>query len=238
MEIFQDQIALVTGASSGIGKAIALSLAEGGATVCLIARRARVLEETAAHNRSALRPYPTDLAKYEDVNKLIAALKSEFQHIDIIVHSAADYVRGPVSSAPLADFERLYRINVLAPYALTQALLPVLPPQQGQIVFVNSSAGLAAPEDLSQYAATKHALRAIADSLRKEVNKHGIRVLSVYLGRTATPLQAAVHAMEHKTYRPENLMQAEDVASIILHALSLPRLVEVTEIQMRQLQPQ
>jgi NADP-dependent 3-hydroxy acid dehydrogenase YdfG len=236
--MFQDQIALVTGASSGIGKAVALSLAERGATVCLVARRVKVLEEVAALNRSELRPFPTDLAKYEDVNKLIAALRSEFEHIDIIVHSAADYVRGPVSSAPLADFDRLYRINVLAPYALTQALLPVLRPQQGQIVFVNSSAGLAAPEDLSQYAATKHALRAIADSLRKEVNKHGIRVLSVYLGRTATPLQVAVHAMEHKTYRPENLMQAEDVAGVIAHALSLPRSAEVTEIQMRQLEPQ
>ena len=63
-------------------------------------------------------------------------------------------------------------------------------------------------------------------------------MLSVYLGRTATPLQAAVHAMEHKIYRPENLMQAEDVAGVIVHALSLPRSVEVTEIQMRQLQPQ
>jgi NADP-dependent 3-hydroxy acid dehydrogenase YdfG len=238
MENFKDQIAIVTGASSGIGKAVALSLAERGATVCLVARRAKVLEEVAALNRSELRPFPTNLAKYEDVNKLIAALRSEFKHIDIIVHSAADYVRGPVSSAPLTDFERLYRINVLAPYALTQALLPALPPQHGQIVFVNSSAGLAAPEGLSQYAATKHALKAIADSLRKEVNKHGIRVLSVYLGRTATPLQAAVHAMEHKSYRPENLMQAEDVAGVIMHALSLPRSAEVTEIQMRQLQRQ
>jgi len=70
------------------------------------------------------------------------------------------------------------------------------------------------------------------------VNNHGILVLSVYLGRTATPLQAVAHSMEHKSYRPENLMQAEDVAGIIVHALSLPRSAELTEIQMRQLQPQ
>lgn len=106
---------------------------------------------------------------------------------------------------------------------------------RGQIVFVNSSAGLAAPENLSQYASTKHALKAIADSLRKEVNQDGIRVLSVYLGRTATLLQERVHEMEHKTYRPENLMQADDVAIVIINALSLPLTAEVTDIQMRSL---
>ena len=79
--------------------------------------------------------------------------------------------------ARITDFELQYRTNVLAPYALTQALLPMLAAYRGQIVFVNSSAGLAAPENLSQYAATKHALKAIADSLRKEVNPDGIRVL-------------------------------------------------------------
>ena len=67
------------------------------------------------------------------------------------------------------------------------------------------------------------------------MNKYGIRVLSLYLGRTATPLQEAVHLMEHKPYRPENLMQAEDVATVIINALSLPRSAEITEIQMRQL---
>ena len=111
----------------------------------------------------------------------------------------------------------------------------MLPAQRGQIVFVNSSAGLTAPENLSQYAATKHALKAIADSLRKEVNEDGIRVLSVYLGRTATQLQARVHAMENRTYRPEDLMQADDVAAVIINALSLPRTAEVTDIQMRSL---
>jgi len=236
VENFKDQVALVTGASSGIGKAVAVSLAERGATVCLVARRLEVLKEVAATERvpKSLRPYPTDLANPEEICRLISAVRGDFKHVDIIVHCAADYARGPIATVAIAEFERLYRINVLAPYALTQALLPLLRPQCGQIVFINSSAGLAAPEELSQYAATKHALKAIADSLRQEVNKHGIRVLSVYLGRTATPLQETVHLMEHKPYRPENLMQAADVASVIMNALSLPRSTEITEIQMRQ----
>lgn len=238
MAIFKGQVAVVTGSSSGIGKAVALSLAEHGATVCLVARRLEELQLIASSNRTMpgeLLPFQADLARDEDLNRLGARLGADFKHIDILVHSAAVYARDSVVSASITDLERQYRTNVIAPYALTQALLPMLPLQRGQIVFVNSSAGLAAPENLSQYAATKHALKAIADSLRKEVNQNGIRVLSVYLGRTATPLQAAVHALENKIYRPENLMQAEDVAAVVINALSLPRTAEVTEIMMRSL---
>jgi NADP-dependent 3-hydroxy acid dehydrogenase YdfG len=238
MAAFQDQVAVVTGASSGIGKAVALSLAEHGATVCLVARRLKELEAVASSSRATppeLLPYQADLSKREDLDRLVTRLRADFEDIDIIVHSAAVYERDRVASGTITDFEIQYRTNVLAPYALTQALLPVLPAHRGQIVFVNSSAGLAAPENLSQYAATKHALKAIADSLRKEVNQDGIRVLSVYLGRTATPLQERIHEMENRTYRPDNLMQANDVAAVIVNALSLPRTAEVTEIQMRSL---
>jgi len=238
MPDLKDQVAVVTGASSGIGRAIALSIANQGARVCLVARRLQELEATATQNQTILHqllPYPADLSQNESLNKLATRLREDFEHIDILVHCAAAYCRGPVAQTPVADFDYLYRTNVIGPYALTQALLPMLRPQRAQIVFVNSSAGLTAPENLSQYAATKHALKAIADSLRQEVNRDGIRVLSLYLGRTATPLQAAVHAIENKVYEPENLMQPEDVAAMILGALVLPRSAEVTEIQMRQL---
>lgn len=238
MTAFQDQVAVVTGASSGIGKAVALSLAEHGATVCLVARRLHELEAIATASRaipSKLLPYQADLTQNEDLNRLVSRLRADFRHIDILIHSAGVFARGPIAQAPVADFECQYRTNVLAPYALTQALLPMLRLQRGQIVFVNSTAGLTAQENLSQYAATKHALKAIADSLRQEVNPDGIRVLSVYLGRTATPMQANVHAMENKAYCPANLMQPEDVAAVITNALSLPRTAEVTEIRMRPL---
>ena len=85
----------------------------------------------------------------------------------------------------------------------------------------------------AQYDATKHALKAIADALRGEVNPHGVRVLIVYLGRTATEMQAQIHRMENKPYQPELLLQPEDVASVIMNALSLPRTAEVTDIHIR-----
>ena len=100
---------------------------------------------------------------------------------------------------------------------------------------MNSTAGLTARANVSQYAATKHALKAVADSLREEVNADGVRVLSLFLGRTASAMQEFVHDVEGKPYRPDRLIQPDDVAAMILHALSLPHTAEVTEIRMRPL---
>jgi NADP-dependent 3-hydroxy acid dehydrogenase YdfG len=109
----------------------------------------------------------------------------------------------------------------------------MLKARRGQVVFVNSSSGIVAKPMSSQYDLTKHALKAIADSLRGEVNPCGVRVLSIYLGRTASEMQERIHHMEGQPYRPELLLQPTDVASVILNALSLPRTAEVTDIHIR-----
>lgn len=179
--------------------------------------------------------YQADLALDDDIQKVTVCLQQDCGGIDMLVHSAGVISLGWLEVTPVEDFDWHYRINVRAPYTLTQALLPMLKPRRGQIVFVNSSVGLNARANVGQYAATKHALKALADSLREEVNPAGLRVLSVYLGRTASPMQATVHQMEGKAYHPEHLMQPEDVASVVLNALSLPRSAEVTDISIRPL---
>lgn len=238
MKTFTDQFAIVTGASSGIGKAIALELAEKGATLCLLGRNLQTLTAIAnsipaSFPRSVC--FQVDLTLDEDIHQLKARLEQDFGHVDLLVHSAGVISLGQLATAPVEDFDWQYRTNVRAPYALTQALLPLLIPRQGQIVFINSSAGLAARAGVGQYAATKHALKAIADSLRAEVNALGLRVLSVFPGRTASPMQAAVHALDGKAYHPESLLQPQDVAAVVLNALSLPRSAEVTDISIRPL---
>jgi NADP-dependent 3-hydroxy acid dehydrogenase YdfG len=85
----------------------------------------------------------------------------------------------------------------------------------------------------SQYDASKHALRALADSLRAEVNESGVRVLSIFLGRTASEMQEQLHDEERRNYRPELLLQPQDVASAIVSALMLPRTAEITDIHVR-----
>jgi NAD(P)-dependent dehydrogenase (short-subunit alcohol dehydrogenase family) len=140
---------------------------------------------------------------------------------------------GPIEEAPVEDFDRQYRTNVRGPYVLTQALLPMFRGSRGEVVFVNSSIVLNARAGTGQYAATKLALKAIADSLRAEVNADGRRVLSVFLGRTATPMQETIHDREGRDYHPDRLLQPEDVAAVVLSAVSLPRTAEVTDINIR-----
>jgi NADP-dependent 3-hydroxy acid dehydrogenase YdfG len=103
------------------------------------------------------------------------------------------------------------------------------------VVFINSSSGLRARARTGQFAATQHAMKAIADSLREEVNADGIRVLCVFPGRTATPRTEQLFREERKAYKPELLMQPEDVAAMVVHSLKMPRTCEVTEISIRPL---
>ncbi len=236
MNTLAGQVGIVTGASSGIGKAIALWLAFRGVTLGVVGRRIETLEAVADAARETGAPvqcYCADLAKSEEVSELASRLRHDFTHVDILIHSAGVHTFGHVATAPVEEFDLHYQVNVRAPYVLTQALLPTFRPRRGQIVFINSSVGLGAKANVSQYAAAKHALKAVADSLRDEVNPEGLRVLSVFLGRTATPTQAIIHRKEGRPYYPERLMQPEDVAEVVIHALSLPWTVEVTDIKLR-----
>ena len=238
MNTFSDRIAVVTGASSGIGKAVTIALAERGAAVCLVGRNANALKEVAEGVR-AKSPrslwYQADITVDQDIRKLAININQDFRYIDILIHSAGFISLGRIETGSLKDFDKHFQTNVRGPYALTQALLPMLKLRQGQVVFINSSAALNARANVGQYAASKHALKAIADSLREEINSDGIRVVSIFPGRTATPMQAAVHQMEGTDYHPDRLMQPEDIAGVVVHALSLPRSAELTDIMIRPL---
>ena len=230
------KVALVTGASSGIGRAIAFSLAARSASLVLAGRNMDELQQVARVAKVA-QVSSIDLSQPQQIASLAAHVGERAASLDFLIHSAGAIALGTLESAAPADLDRQWNINLRAPYLLTQALLPLLKRSRGQVVFINSSAGVDAVPGSGQYSATKHGLRALADSLRAEVNAYGIRVVSVFVGRTATPMQAAVHASEGRVYRPERLIQPEDVASLVVHALSLPPTVEVTALHLRPAQP-
>jgi NADP-dependent 3-hydroxy acid dehydrogenase YdfG len=236
---FSGQVAVVSGSSSGIGKAIALALGSRGASLCLLGRDpdrlARVKDQLAPATSGQRLCYAVDLTQDRDIEEVAKLVRTEFGGVDILIHGAGIISLGKIASTPVSEFDAQYRTNVRAVYSLTQAMLPLLQPRRGQIVFLNSTAGLTAGPNCAQYSATKHALKAMADSLREEVNSEGVRVLSVFIGRTATPMQASVYALEGKVYDPNELLQPEDVASVVLNALSLPKTAEVTEIRIRPL---
>ena len=181
----QGQTGLVTGASSGIGRATAVALAKAGVTVYAVARRRDELEVTASlvNGGGRVVAFDADLTVDAQIAALTTAVLADREHVDLLVHSAGTICLGDMHTAAISDLDRQYATNVRAPYLLTQALLPTLRASQGQIVFINSTVGLTARANVGQYAATKHALKAVADSLREEVNRDGVRVMSIYPGR-------------------------------------------------------
>ena len=223
-------VALVVGASGGIGRAIAFDLLGAGVEVFMLGRTmARLVEPPPPRDaRAKCNFLVADLTDSSAVGRIASDISSKGR-LDVLVLSSGIYER---SHEPIA-FARQIAANVVGPYSLIQQLLPFLVESKGQVVFINSTQGLKASAGVGQYAATKHAMKAVADSLRDEVNGNGVRVTSIFLGRTATELQRAIFEAEGRQYRPDCLIQPADVAELVLFVLRLPRTSEVTEIVLR-----
>lgn len=230
-----NQHAVVTGASSGIGTAIALELARAGCSLHLLGRD----ETRLAHTRQQALEVNSDISiqvhafDLNDDSEVSAFCHAQHDaHIDLLIHSAGVAKLGTMAEADLNTLDWHYQVNVRAPYALTKGLLPKLEASKGHVVFINSGAGLNAKAGWGQYAMSKFALKALADSLRAELTD--VRVLSVYPGRTATPMQEQVYKSEGKTYNPDPLIQPEDVATQVVAALELPARASVIDLNIRQ----
>lgn len=222
---------LITGAGSGIGAVVARRLVDRGDSVVLLARDAGRAREIEASMPGA----SMLIGDLGQPSRLSWALSKQVlpERIDSIIHVAGVVDLGAVVDLPVALWERQLAVNLVGPAELTRLFLPMLRVSRGQVVFVNSGAGLHAHAEWSAYAASKHGLRALADSLRAEEAVHGIRVTSVYPGRTATPMQERVRQQEGKPYRPEEFITADSVATTILAALDLPDDAALTELTIR-----
>ena len=232
METLSERRFLVTGASGGVGGAVARRLAGCGACVILTGRkRIRLQEIAAALPGRAHQFFCADLTIESEIQELVRF--AERERLDGIIHCAAIIIPNDFVKASVEEFEAQFATNVRAPFRLTQLFLPALTSSQGQVIFINSSAGRHASAGVSQYAATKHALLALADSLREECNPAGIRVCSLFLGSTATAMQERVRAYQGRSYDPEQLIQPDDVARMIAAILAVPQTAEVTDFAMR-----
>lgn len=225
------RLALVTGASSGIGRAIALALASDGWELRLLGRDEARLGEAVEAARAAGGPATSQRLDLRD--RAALAELSLPEHLDALVHAAGAIALGTVAEADPADLDRQYEVNLRAPFVLTQRALPALRRARGQVVFVNSGSGLRAKAGWSGYAASKFGLRAVADALREELAGDGVRVASVYPGRTASPMQEAVRRMEGGPYEPDAYLRPEDVAAQVRLLLSLPERASVQDVTIR-----
>ena len=237
MNSIENKTAVVTGETSGIGKSIAIALAKQKVNLCLIGHDKEKLsniESEFKQEKINVQTFSCDLNSASDIDRVAKEITNINKSIDIFIHSAGVFCQQSFESMTIEEFDTQYFVNTRAPFLLTQALLPSIKTQNGGIVFINSSVAMQeARSNLSGYAASKYALKALADSLRSEVNQFGVRVLSVYPGRTATAMQEKIYESENKEFSGELLLQPEDIAVSVVGSLLLPKTAEVTDICIR-----
>jgi len=215
--------ALVTGASRGIGAAIARALAPTH-EVLLGGRDEAALDALARDLPGQARPWLADLAHPGDLARATAGLDA----LDVLVHNAAIAHPGPIADTPLHVWQHTFAVNLFAAAELTRLLLPVLRTAQGHVVLINAGSGLRMKANRGPYAASKYALNAFADALRDEEKPHGVRVTSIHPGPTDTDLQRSAAEQAGRAYHPQEFLRPQAVAAIVLNAVHAPRDATVT----------
>ena len=243
MSALAGTVALVTGASSGIGEATARSLAVEGATVALVARRADRLEALAAEldGSSVL---AADLTEREQALAAVERLATEHGRIDVVVNCAGVMLNGPILDAPLDEWERMVEINVRGLLFVCHAALPHLlraaeqePRHVADLVNVSSIAGRFANRGAGVYNATKFGVNAFSESLRQEVTKKHVRVCVVEPGAVETELfghqRPEIQDYYDDFFAGVEKLVADDIARGIVYAVTQPRRVAVNELLIR-----
>jgi NADP-dependent 3-hydroxy acid dehydrogenase YdfG len=235
------KVALVTGASSGIGEATALALAIAGAKIAIAARRADRLSALAKSIGDAggqALEIVADVTKTGDITRMIDTVVEEFGRLDILVNNAGVMLLSPAAEASSDDWRRMVELNLIALMELTKAALPHLKASKGHIVNVASVAGRVANPGASGYAATKFGVVGFSESLRREVYADKVRVTVIEPGMVATELgdhitnPRAKASLEQRRATMEPLL-AEDVAAAVVYAVTQPARVNVNEILLR-----
>jgi NADP-dependent 3-hydroxy acid dehydrogenase YdfG len=239
-------VALVTGASSGIGEATAIALAALGAGVALVARRSERLEELAKRLRAdgaTATVITADITNQTEAERAVEQTVGELGRLDTLVNNAGVMLLGPVVDAPVDEWDRMVRINVLGLLYCTHAALPHLlraaedsPRQVADLVNISSVAGRETRNGSGVYNATKHGVGAFSDALRKEITTRHERVSLIEPGAVDEELAShnrpEILAGIRRRFAIERL-RAEDIADAIAYVVSRPRHVAINEVLVR-----
>jgi NADP-dependent 3-hydroxy acid dehydrogenase YdfG len=246
-ETLEGTVALVTGASSGIGEATARALAAAGASVAIAARRADRLEQLAGQIRDAggtALPIQADLTSTERTSEVVERTVSELGRLDTLINNAGLMLLGPIEDAPLEEWQRMLEVNVAGLLYCAHAALPHLlraaddgPRQVADVVNVSSVAGRVARRGSGVYNLTKHGVGAFSESLRQEVASRHVRVSLIEPGAVATELRThnrpEIQEQIEQRFASVEVMQADDIADAILYIVTRPRRVSVNEVLIR-----
>ena len=246
-ESLEGTVALVTGASSGIGEATARALAATGASVAIAARRADRLERLAGQIREAggtALPVEADVSSSDQASAAVERTVSELGRLDTLINNAGVMLLGPIEGAPLEEWQRMLDVNVAGLLYCAHAALPHLlraaeggPRQVADVVNISSVAGRVARLGSGVYNLTKHGIGAFSESLRQEVASRHVRVSLVEPGAVATELRShnrpEIQDQIEKRFANVETLQADDIAEAILYIVTRPRRVAVNEVLIR-----
>lgn len=251
VKVLEGTVALVTGASSGIGEATALKLAAQGAHVAIAARRRERLEKVHARIREIdahAFVIETDLMEAQQAADAVETTVKHFGRLDILVNNAGLMLLGPALDAPVEEWDRMIDINLRALMHCAHAALPHLlqaaqdsPRRVADMVNISSVAGRVARATVGAYNATKFGVVAFSEALRQEVTRRHVRVSLVEPGYVATELQShnrpeIVGALNARAGSREDALQSEDIADAIDYIVTRPRHVAINEVLIRPTQ--
>lgn len=236
------RVALVTGASSGIGEGAALALAEAGATVAVAARRADRLESLVKRIESSggkALALPGDVVDEAVARRIVEQTVKRLGRLDILVNSAGIIQAGGVENANTDEWRRVLEVNLLATlYTCTAAIAPMRAQGGGDIINISSTAGRRAAAPFGPYSTSKFGLTGMTEGLRQEVGKYGIRVCIIEPGATTTEVADSISDPNYRKAMQSHVskdgaMKPEDVADAIVFVLSLPHRANVSQLLIR-----
>lgn len=230
MESLKGKVALVTGAGKGIGKAIAIALANEGVHVGLIARTEKDIKDLADELRKleVMAAWATaDVSNRAEVEAAVQKLNTDLGNVDILINNAGTATFGNFLALEPEVWEQQIKVNLFGVYYTTRAVLPqMIERKTGDIVNISSTAGKTGSAVTSAYAASKFAVFGLSESLMQEVRKHNIRVTALAPSTVVTDLANSANLI---TGDPERVMHPEDFAELIMAQLKLNRRVFVKE---------
>ncbi|MCS4708153.1 SDR family oxidoreductase [Staphylococcus aureus] len=229
MTVLTDKIAVVTGAGSGIGEAIATLLHEEGAKVVLAGRNKEKLQNVANQlSQDSVKVVPTDVTNKEEVDELIKIAQQTFGGLDIVINSAGQMLSSKITDYQVDEWDSMIDVNIKGTLYTVQAALPTMLEQSsGHLINIASISGFEVTKSSTIYSATKAAVHTITQGLEKELAKTGVKVTSISPGMVDTAITAAYNPSDRKKLDPR------DIAEAVLYALTQPSHVNVNEITVR-----
>ncbi|HHC9163911.1 TPA: SDR family oxidoreductase [Staphylococcus aureus] len=229
MTVLTDKIAVVTGAGSGIGEAIATLLHEEGAKVVLAGRNKDKLQNVANQlAQDSVKVVPTDVTKKEEVDELIKMAQQTFGGLDIVINSAGQMLSSEITDYQVDEWDSMIDVNIKGTLYTAKAALPTMLEQSsGHLINIASISGFEVTKSSTIYSATKAAVHTITQGLEKELAKTGVKVTSISPGMVDTAITATYNPTDRKKLEPQ------DIAEAVLYALTQPKHVNVNEITVR-----